>query len=189
MSDGPHRSLPMSKRWKQVAERIYNEAYGSTQVGEALTVAVVDDWGREIPEALICKIKVVLSNDQERLFPDQRHQELERLRREFAGYPLAYTFIDYAFQALSKGQSGEGALLDSTCGTTTDFSARGLRQVEEHYHREAPRSRIIDVRRRIDQAIETLDTKAIARQILGIEVYGRPLKPAKHTGLDAGVPL
>ena len=39
MSDGPHRSLPMSKKWKRVAERIYNEAYSPEQICEALSAA------------------------------------------------------------------------------------------------------------------------------------------------------
>ena len=64
MSDGPHRSLKMSRNWKRVAERIYNEAYSVEQMWEALSMTLREDWRRQIPEGLINRVRAVLSNCQ-----------------------------------------------------------------------------------------------------------------------------
>lgn len=189
MSDGPHRSLSMSRQWRRVAERIYNEAYGAEQGCDAMSAALAQDWHQEIPEGLVNKIQMILSNGQREFFSDHGAQELETLRAEAAGSPLAVTFIDCALLAREKGLSGEGALLESACGAITDFAARCLRQVEEHYHRKPPRNCITDIRQRTHEVIGRMDAMAIARQLLGIDMRERPLNPVKHTELDAGVPL
>lgn len=187
MSDGPHKSLPMSRKWKRFAECAYNEAYSPEQACDALSTALAEDWCRQIPESLVNKVQMALPNDQTELFSDQSNQELEALRRETAGHPLANTFMDCVAQAVEKGLTSESALLESACGAITDFAARGLRQVEEHYHRDPPRNGVTDVRQRSQEVVGKLDTVATARQFLGIGQH--PRIPVKHTGLDDGVPL
>ena len=189
MSDGPYKSLPMSRKWKQVAERIHNEAYSPEQVCDALSTALAEDWRRQIPESLVNKVQIVLSNGQTDLFCDQNIQELEALRGEVSGCPLASVFLDYVTQAVAKGTSGEDALLGSTCQAITELAARDLRQVEEHYYREPSLNGVTDVRHRAQEAIGKLDTVAIAHQFLGIGKSQHPRTLAKHTGLDDGVPL
>lgn len=52
MSDGPHRSLPMRKHWKDLAERADKAAYSATDVAEALPVALQKEF-REAPFELL----------------------------------------------------------------------------------------------------------------------------------------
>ena len=189
MSDGPHKSLQMSRKWKRVAERIYNEAYSPEEARDALMVSVKEDWRQQIPESFVNEVQNVLSDGQSDLFCDQNVQKLELLRAEVAGCPVAGGFLDYVVQAVAKGFSGEDALLESACQVITDLTARGARQVEEHYRRESPRNGVTDVRQRTEEAIGRLDTTTTARQFLGIDKSERPRSPTKQTGLDDGVPL
>jgi hypothetical protein len=48
MSDGPHRSLPMRRGWKRVAERGDKRAYASEEVSEAIIVALEQDCRQEM---------------------------------------------------------------------------------------------------------------------------------------------
>jgi hypothetical protein len=43
MSDGPHRSLPMRRHWKDLAERAAKAAFSPDQVCEALPLALKCD--------------------------------------------------------------------------------------------------------------------------------------------------
>ena len=192
MSDGPHKSLPMSLSWKRAAERIYNEAYSPEDghdAHDALLAAVKEDGHQQIPESFVNKIQNALSNGQTELFCDQVVQKLEFLRAEVAGRPLAGEFLDYAVQAVVKGASGDDALLESARQVITDLAARGARQVEEHYYREFPRNGVVDVRQRTEGAIARLDIVMAARQFLGIDESERSRAPTKQTGLDDGVSL
>ena len=188
MSDGPHRSLSMSRSWKRVAGRLYNEAYGPDEVRDALLASVKEDWDQQIPGSLADEVQNVLSDSQTDLFYNQEVQQLESLRRESDGYPLAGVFLDYVVQAVEEGFSGGGALLESARRTVMDLAARRSRQIEEHYYREPPRNGVADVRQRSREAIGRLDAVAIAH-LLGIGKSQHPRTLAKHTGLDDGVLL
>ena len=55
MSDGPHRSLPMSRGWKQLARRAANKAFSPVEVCDALPAALHQDWRTEVPKRL-CRL-------------------------------------------------------------------------------------------------------------------------------------
>ena len=48
MSDGPHRSLPMRKPWKDLAMRGDKAAYSASEVAEAATNALASDFKMEV---------------------------------------------------------------------------------------------------------------------------------------------
>lgn len=52
MSDGPHRSLPMRRAWKKVAERAANPACAPEEIGNALIPALAQDWNDDVPTTL-----------------------------------------------------------------------------------------------------------------------------------------
>ncbi len=59
MSDGPHRSLPMRKPWKELAKRGDQSTYDSEQVAEAATRALVSDFRNEVSWSLINDLKSI----------------------------------------------------------------------------------------------------------------------------------
>ena len=189
MSDGPHKTLPMSRKWKRFAECAYNEAYSPEQACDALLMALSEGWRKLVPKSLVDKVQNALPVGQTELFCGQNVQQLESLCGEMAGYPLAGAFLDCFVQAREKGFSGEGTLLEATRQVLTDRLARRARQVEEHYYSEAICNGATDVRRRIEEAIGGLNLATTARGLLGIVENERPQIHVKQTGLDDGVLL
>ena len=190
MSDGPHRSLKMSRKWKRVADWIYNEAYSVEQRCEALSAATEEDWRQQIPKGFLSTVRGVLANGQKELFCDQTAQDLEELRAQTPGYPHASTFLDYVIQAAhTRGTLAEDAFLIAARKVVTEFAERGLRQVEEHHLRESPHSSVVHIRQRAQEALGRFDTKAIACHLQGFERSEHQQVSLKPTGLDEGVPI
>ena len=48
MSDGPYKSLPMKRPWKDVCERAYKESYSEQERAESMFVAFHSDFRREV---------------------------------------------------------------------------------------------------------------------------------------------
>ena len=189
MSDGPHRSLPMSSVWKRFAERVYNEAFSHEEVRNALLSALEQDWRKGNMEILVQRVGEILRDGQTDFFSDQRAENLELLRRKATRSPLRDVFLDCVDKAMADGHSGDDALREATCQTLSDLSTRRARQVEEHYLRGSRQRRATDVRQRIQGATRGLDNTATARHLLGID-KNEPVRPlAKQTGLDDGVHL
>ena len=187
MSDGPHRSLPMSPGWKRLARRAANKAFSPEEVCDALPAALQLDWRTEVPKKLCRLISDILKDSQCSLFDDQRVRNLEALRRETAGSNLGNSFLDYAIQAVMQERNGEDAIKIAAANAIADRSARGARQVEEHYYRESTHARASHVRERIESGVSQSDFAAIAGRLVGIDASKRPLAPAKKTGLEDGV--
>lgn len=189
MSDGPHRSLNMRRAWKQIAERADKEAFAPEEVSEVLPNALEQDWRAEISDSLFRQIRKILNDEQISLFGDQRAQQLEGLRTETAGYPLAGVFLDCAIQEAARGRSGEPAIRAAAYGALSDCAARGARQVEEHYRRESSEHRATNVRGRIEIGLAQANIAGIADRLTGIGSGGSQRAPQKQTGLDDGVKL
>lgn len=51
MSDGPHRSLPMGRRWKKLAECLDNASFSVDDLCERRDSAIIGEFKREVPES------------------------------------------------------------------------------------------------------------------------------------------
>jgi hypothetical protein len=179
----------MSRAWKQLAERIFNEAFDSGEVRNAFGATLKQDWRKGEMESLVQSVREILAYGQSHLFCDQRAESLKLLRREAASSPLQNVFLDCVDMAVARGHSGGDVLRVAVCQTLSDHATRGARQVEEHYLRKSRQRRVSDIRQRIQGAINGLDIAATARHLLGLD-KNEALRPlAKQTGLDDGVHL
>lgn len=187
MSDGPHRSLPMRRHWKNLAERAAKAAYSADQVCEALPYTLKKDL-REAPLEAVRNI--LGGGKQGSLFPNERIEQLEAIRQTCRGSAASNNLLDCAIAAVGAGLMGDSAFqytLESAC---EEQARSGLRSVEEHYQREASAGSARYVRERLDAARRQCDFKAIALDFLS------PAKPPRdalrlfqHTGLDEGPAL
>lgn len=190
MSDGPHRSLNMSRKWKRVAKWMYNETHSVEQRCEALSEAAAEDWRQQIPKSFPSMIRKILSNGQTELFCNQIVQDLEGLYPQTLGHPHASALLDCVIQAITTtGTLGEDALMIAARNVVREFAERGLCQVVEHYLRESPNNSVAQIKQRTQEALERLDTKAIARRIQGFDMSERRRISIKRKGLDEGVPI
>ena len=189
MSDGPYRTLPMSKRWQTLAKCADLAGFSAENVQEAVCPALVADWRAGVPDGLVRQLLAVLDGETTgTLFPEQRVQDLATLRGK-APSPMAALLIDCAVQALADGFDGDAALRAATEATLRERALAGVRQVEEHYRRRVDADRTDNVRCRLEAAIGAAPIARLAGELLGEQPRAVGRAPAKHDGLDEGVPL
>jgi hypothetical protein len=187
MSDGPHRSLPMRRHWKDLAERAAKAAFSPDQVCEALPFALK----RDILEAPIEAMREILDSRKPDLFSTLHIEKLEELRSSCRGSSVANLAIDCAVEAVQRGLKGADALKSALQGAFEESARCAIRGIEEHYQREA-RPRSADyVRVRLDSARSQLDTGALANELLGLGKLPSPrsLHLPRQTGVDEGPTL
>jgi hypothetical protein len=184
MSDGPHKSLPMRRHWKDLAERSAKAAFSPDQVAEALPHALK----KEILSAPIKDIRDIMGGDT--LFPELRIERLDALRQAHRSAAATHV-IDCAIAAAASGLTGEAGTHAALQNALQDTTRNGVRGIEEHYQREANSRSAGYVRTRLEAASQQLDCGALAREILA---SGTPPSPRSVTlphqsGVDEGPPL
>jgi hypothetical protein len=188
MSDGPHRSLPMRRGWKRVAEWADNQAFESEQVCHAIIPALEEDWRGEVGEEFIGGLRRACVDQESLLFKRDALPALEALR-DIAGSGIGRVALDYAIRAAATGSTGLDIAESAMKDALKDRAARCLRQVEEHYCRESSMTRGNTVRGRIERAINSADIGGAARRLFSPETKNAAAQSLKREGLDDGVKL
>lgn len=185
MSDGPHRSLPMRRGWRRVAECGDNQAFAPDEVSEAIIPALEQDCRAEMPEQLLDSVWRIFCGREPSLFAVQIGPELEALRQT-SGSGIGRVILEHAILVAERGRTGIDGLREAMTNALTDRAARGARQAEEHYFRESTAWRSQRVRARIEEGIARAAIDGLACRILKIdlETYSRPIM---RDGLDDGV--
>jgi len=187
MSDGPHRSLPMRRHWKILAERAAKAAFSIDQVCEALPYALKKDF-REAPLRIIREI--LGAGEQNSLFGEDKVAQLDAVRRACRGSAAANCLIDSAIEAVGNGLSGETAFVSTVANALADHTRGALRSTEEHYQRAAGGHSAQFIRERLTGARRQCDFKSLAVELTG---SGKSLRKSshlpRHTGIDEGPPL
>jgi hypothetical protein len=188
MSDGPHRSLPMRRGWKRVAEWADNQAFKPEQINNAIIPALEEDCRGEISTEFLSSFLAACRNQEGSLFKKELGPELEALSSA-AGYGLGRMVLEYAKQLSGRGNTGLDIAEKAVTHALSDRAERGARQVEEHYCRKSFEKRAIKVRQRIEEAIRDADVERLARQTINPKNGESVRPPLKRQGLDDGVKL
>jgi hypothetical protein len=192
MSDGPHRSLPLPPRWKDLAKFADKPVYTASDVCAGLTPALGADWKKEVrPEIPKLLSSILGGSSQGDLFssPAQILEALDNIRAHAAGYGLQLAVIDWTKQAVREGFSGQDALVQGSAYALEARCASGNRQVEEHYLRDTNNKRASHVRERLEEARRDFDFTGLARSVVAPQTTGFHKAPAKQSGLDDGPQL
>jgi len=80
MSDGPHRSLPMKRNWKSVAERADNRSFGVDDISTAMIPALAGDCQDEIRPGLIDRVRGIVEEQESLLIKDNVGDRIAALR-------------------------------------------------------------------------------------------------------------
>ena len=188
MSDGPHRSLPMRRGWKRVAEFGDNRAFAPEEISNAIVSALEQDCHSEITPEFIDAICGVFRDQESSLFESQIGTKLDALR-ENAGCGIGHVLLDNAIQVAERGRVGIDGLVEATTNAVTDRAARGARQAEEHYCRKSSSPRAQKVRARIEEGIAGAAIDGLARRSLKLEARSPSSPTLKQQGLADGVRL
>ena len=186
MSDGPHRSLNMSRSWKRAAERSDKRSYSSEEVSESFVGALEKDCRREINPSFIDTAWRIFSDPEPSLFVTKISDQLEALRRQ-AGSGIGRSVIDQAIFGAERGKTGREGLVEAVKNALADRAAKSIRQIQEHYCRESSNPRADRVKTRLEEGMDGAALDGLARRIL--KAAPAEKRPALKQGLDDGVKL
>lgn len=187
MSDGPHRSLNMTRTWKRVAERSDKAAYSCDEVSESFVAALEQDCLREIAPGFLDMAWRIFSDPESMLFARKISEQVEALRGQ-AGSGIGKLVLEQAILVAERGKSGKEGLIEAVTNALTDRAAKGQRQIEEHYCRESSNPRAHHVRKRMQEGMSAASVDGLARKILKFEPTVKKQRALKQ-GLDDGVKI
>lgn len=189
MSDGPHRSLPMGRRWKKLAKCLDNASFSVDDLCERRDSAILGEFKREVSDTLLSGLREVLcSSDQGSLFGPSG-DEIENFRIHTSGSPVGNLLIDCVIHEVNLGACGEAALAAACKETANEIFDRHGRGMAEHYQRETGAKRASRFQTRIRSVQDGRSMDALVDRIVQ---GGRALAiraPTRHTGLEDGVSI
>lgn len=187
MSDGPHKSLPLPRRWQDLAERGANPAFSLTEVSEAMLVATHKEFGGLPIEKLR---NAMQGGDQIGLFNDAAESELDSLRVVCPGNATWNALIDCCIDEIRHGGTGTEAF-HAACEAAVDLKLRAVsRQIEEHYLRKESSRSAFSMRQRLSGSRNALDAASITAEICNsADRSSKNARIIKRGGLDDGVSL
>lgn len=192
MSDGPYKSLPMRKAWRDVAERAHKEAFTLEERADGMCVALHDDLKRDVgKDALKALGAILLESEQGNLLAAEAGAELEAIRNDCPSTGFLDSIIEHTQVALHQGKTGEAALTDGLNHAAIDQARANNRSVEEHYHRDTPTTKgaekAVSVRQNLDATLQTERVRGFGNEAIQL-MRGESVstKLQKDIDLDAG---
>lgn len=185
MSDGPHYSLELRKRWKKSAEVFDNPASTITERSNAISDALAADCKLEHLENAIEQAQDNLSSPQGSLLAETDMQEV---RESFAGYELAERFADFTDLAISEGYTPNDSIEMGLCNALNERATKNARAMEEHYLKESNSARSNTLYNNAQEAISHTSFPTLAKEIINLPNRRYQNKHIKQTGIDVGVP-
>ncbi len=186
MSDGPWKSLPLRRHWKQFAKRLENGAFSPEEVTEALDAALLKE-ARELPLKAI--VRILAPNGQGTLFAPDLVRAIEALRQQHPGSKTAQTFLTYLSQQDASASSGRDMVESAVAETLHECLHDNSRSTKEHYLRKTwfPWGR---VSRRFTETCRAVDFRGLASRIVDDSGSPAPVRSrGKRDGLDEGPQL
>ena len=171
MSDGPHRSLPLSPRWRKVSARLENDACSETEFVDEIQYALTQDF-RELPETWRRPVLLQTEPIGNGTAPPKRLEIIlveQRERPENKGVPSGASHRRVVATALRI------------------FGEEQLRAVKEHWYRELPSAGARRLETRMQGSWGKCDCAALADEIVSHASGGSsPPPPRRQTGLNKG---
>ena len=184
MSDGPHRSLPMRRWWRRLAERADKCAFDVEEVADALIPALESECLNELAPAFLQRLRRVFAEPG--LFGPAESPQLEELSAQ-TQTGLGRRVLDNV-AVLSPTEATDSNFLQRALENTIHSEAqRYFRQIEEHYRRRSSASRAQRERDRLNEALGRADVSVVARKLLEPDGSRSVSRVPLKTGLDEGV--
>ncbi|SOE70906.1 hypothetical protein SAMN05414139_03910 [Burkholderia sp. D7] len=189
MSDGPHRSLPMRRAWKELAKRGDQCTYDTKQVAEAAKRALASDFRKEVSYSLIRTLKDIFTGRDNSLgLPEIALEQLAMARTVAAGSVFGMSAVAWSIQLVHEGRLDEKAFYDAVGLAAKDRGIANTRSVEEHYLRESNQRRATGVSARLSNAISGLSAIDLGSMLVDPQAVGER-NSRKKDDLNDGVAL
>lgn len=188
MSDGPHRSLPMKPKWRSVAERAYNRAFGVDEISAAMMPALQSDCQDEMSPRFLGQLRNICEEQPSLLFKDNIPARLEALKQE-AGSGMGRRVLENVIRLSKQEEVNVFTAVKAIERACVERLGRTSWQMEEHTLRKSTVTRANDLRNRLDQATVKAPVSNVARQLLKLDNERPARSSAKRHGLDEGPSL
>lgn len=188
MIDGPHKSLPLKKHWKDFDLRADTKAYSLEERRQSLYVAV----RKEFPESILTPVRNVLcKTKQGSLCIGDTVEQIEAMREYLRGSAAGNLLIDCVIHELSKEQKGEKALQNALKTASEEVAHAHSRSIKEHHCQEEEDIKTLEsLCKRIDETVQEADFDFIASELIQEHESENTLrKLSKRTGVDEGPEL
>lgn len=187
MSDGPHRSLKLSKPWRELAKRGDQRTYDASDVADAATTALASDFN-EVKASLIACLKAVFTGVNNSLeLPEIALQELEHAKRLAAGSVFGENAVAMSKELVADGKFGLNAFYEAIGIAAKLRGFAAIRSIEEHYVRQSNQRRASSMSQRLHIAFSGLATSHLGAMI--VEPRAGASKRTKKSDIDEGVAL
>lgn len=188
MSDGPHRSLPMPKAWKELARIGDEKIYGAEDVCDAAVYALSKDFANEVSGTLLRALRNIFDGvGNSLLMADVAMHALNDARHLAAGSVFGSAAVRWCEEYIRTGAFGRDNFHEAIGCAVQERGYGGQKQVQEHYLRKSGARRADGVASRIGGAIDSLSPRDLGRSFTGDGE--RPKAPRKKTDIDQGVTL
>ena len=187
MSDGPYKTMKMSRPWKGLAKIAANPAHSVAETAEAFQPALLNDWGAVRP-AFAKEIRAALGdNERGNLFPEVSVSETQRLQAA-AQNPVEALLAAQACDVAREGQVGLSAYEAAIRATLDDRAICRSRQMEEHYVAENSAD-AGQLRHKLYSAIPSIGTDRLAAGIAAGDGLRSLAQKVDRSGLEDGPAL
>lgn len=187
MSDGPYKSMKMSRAWKGLARIAANAAHSIAETAEAFQPALLDEW-RAVRPAFAKEVRAALGdNDRGNLFAEVALSETKRLQA-VAQNPVEALLAAQACDVARDRQVGPSAYEAAIKATLDDRALHRSRQMEEHYLAEGS----VDarqLRQKLHSAIPSIGTDRLAAGIAAGDGVRGLVQKVDRSGLENGPSL
>jgi hypothetical protein len=177
----------MKPKWRSVAERAYNRAFGLDEIGAAMMPALHGDCQDEMSPRFIDNLRKICERQEGLLFKDDSRAQLENLRRD-AGTGMGRHALENVIRLSKQEELQVITAVKAIESTLTDRLAKNNRQMEEHTLRKSTVARANQFRNRLEQATANAKEQVtgLARQLLKLDNKRPARSTSKRDGLDEG---
>lgn len=189
MTDGPHKSLPLHRRYKVMMERATKRAYTVTEIQEAQRSALVWEFQR-VP---VAKIRSAIAAETENVVvfdSDGLVARLESIRDCHPGSSIVGDIVGELVADALSGCPTEEALVRAVESAIESHCERVGRQMEGHFLKKAGSRGVSEMRERLKLASDEHAVKAISAEILSSTKASHTAgELEKKSGIDDGISL
>jgi hypothetical protein len=184
MSDGPYKTMKMSRPWKGLAKIAANPAHSVAETAEAFQPALLSEWSQVRP-AFAKEVRTALGdNDQGNLFTEVAVSETQRLQAA-ARNPVEALLAAQASDVVRDGELGSTAYEAAIKATLDERALHRSRQMEEHYLSEGSGD-AGRLRHKLHTAIPSIGTDRLAAGIAAGEGVRSLAQKVDRSGLEDG---
>ena len=185
MSDGPHRTLKLTKPWRDLAECADKDAFSTEEAGQCLYKALIEA-GAKLP---IKDLIGIFSDPVQGHLFKEKIGELDNMATGCPGREGDALKLG-AQQAMRQGFDGDAIVHFAVKSALQSFAESNSLAIEEHWKRETTEQRTFNIREELSRVRSACDYSDVASQVIS-KASGGPLasSPSKKQGIDEGPSL